>query len=287
MQLEHIEVILKNYEQMSFEDLLKLRLNFGRLPKDLYEHYLGHELRGLKRGEERLRKIKFMLSSLGKSLVRKENCLELGCGMGGGLITLSKVCKKVVGLDISKIDLLLAKKQIEENKIGNVELVCDSGEKLPFEDETFDLIIATDVIEHVANQEKFLKEAHRVLQRYGFFYFNSPNRFNIFGPEPHVRVWGVGFLPRRYISKFVKAIKGVDYKGKRLLSYFELLRLLRKKCGNSYRIFGMIADNSKTDKSLKRKFVYKLPWIIKLLNWGLKLLITQYHVIVFKNSYKD
>ncbi len=238
MQSEHIEAILKNYERMSFVDLLKLRLNFGRLPKDLYEHYLGHELRGLERGEERLRKIKFMLSSLGKSLVRKENCLELGCGMGGGLITLSKVCKKVVGLDISKIDIWLAKKRIEENKITNVELVCDSGEKLPFEDETFDLIIATDVIEHVANQEKFLREAYRALKVEGFFYFNSPNRFNIFGPEPHVKVWGVGFLPRRYMSRYVKAIKGIDYKGKRLLSYFELHGLLRKTTDN-YRIFGM------------------------------------------------
>ncbi len=83
MKLEQIEVILKNYERMSFEDLLKLRFNFGKLPDDLYDHYWRHELRGLDRGEEGLQKIEFMLESLGKSLVRKENCLELGCGMGG------------------------------------------------------------------------------------------------------------------------------------------------------------------------------------------------------------
>lgn len=276
-----IEVILKNYERMSFEDLLKLRFNFGKLPDDLYYHYWTHELRGLDRGEEGLQKIEFMLESLGKSLVSKENCLELGCGMGGGLIALSKVCKKVVGLDISKIDLLLAKKRIEENKITNVELVCGSAERLPFKDGVFNLVNATDVIEHMANQEKFLREAYRALKVKGFFYFNSPNRFNTFGAEPHVNVWGVGFLPRRYMSKFVRTVKGLDYKGKRLLSYFELHGLLRKTTDN-YKIFGMIADNSKSDKSLKRRIAYRFPWIIKLLNWGLKPLITQYHVIVFK-----
>ncbi len=284
MKLEERETILRNYGQVDFEDLLKTRLSFSRLPKNLYTQYLEHELRGLKRGEESLRKKEFMLGSAGRFLQRKDNCLELGCGMAGGSIVLSKIYKTVVGLDISEIDLLLAKKRLEENGIKNVKLVCGSAQNLPFKEGVFDLASATDVIEHMANQEIFLKEARRTLRNGGYFYFNSPNRFNIFGPEPHVRVWGVGFLPRRYMSKWVKIFKGVDYKGKRLLSYFELRRLLRKNYGNGYRIFGMLVNNSITDGSLKRRISQRFSWMLRWLNQWLKPLISQYHVVIFKEE---
>ena len=82
------------------------------------------------------------------------------------------------------------------------------------------------VVEHVSRQKLFLREGYRVLQPGGCFCFNAPNRFNIFGPEPHVNLWGVGFMPRRWMPAYVRLFKGMDYTDKRLPSYRELRRML-------------------------------------------------------------
>ena len=76
--------------------------------------------------------------------------------MGSALFAMSGIFEVGVGVDISLVDLMLAKKRFEERGIDNVNLVCASAELLPFDNNTFDLINATDVIEHIANQEKFL-----------------------------------------------------------------------------------------------------------------------------------
>jgi len=279
-----MEVIHRKYADLNFEKLLKLRLKSTQIPDDLIEFYLQHELRAPERGQERFAKITYTLRSLKRSFHQKYYCLDLGCGMGSALFPMSGAFKKAVGVDISFVDLLLAKKRFQEEGIKNVTLICASVEHLPFKNNTFDLINATDVIEHIRDQEKFLVEAYRVLQKGGHFYFNSPNRFNIFGPEPHVRLWGVGFLPRRWMGKYVKFLKGVNYKGKRLLSYFELLIMLNKVYNKNYRVFGIILDKLKYSESTKYKILKKVPAFLKIINNAMKPLIPGYQVLVFKDD---
>lgn len=277
-----IDLIIKNYKNMTFEDLLKLRLSFGKLPNDIYELHMKHELNAIERGRERLSNIKYILRARNKALIKRSLCLDLGCGMGSALFALSDIFRRGVGLDISLIDLLLTKKRFEERGIHNVDLVCASVESLPFRDNTFDLINATDVIEHIAGQEKFLMEANRVLASGGYFYFNSPNRFNIFGPEPHVNVWGVGFLPRRYMDRYVQLIKGVRYSGKRLFSYFELHQMVKKVFRKNYIINGILVGESAVKRSLKLSVLKTFPILLKLVNYLFKPFIPGYHILVFK-----
>jgi len=73
-----------------------------------------------------------------------------------------------------------------------------------------------------------------VLGSGGVFWFTSPNRFYLFGPEQHVLVWGVGFVPRRWQNAYVKMRKGVEYRGKRLLSRSELVELLQEAGVRAY-----------------------------------------------------
>jgi len=279
-----LKTILKDYKNMRFLDMLNLRINPNNTPSDIYEVHLHHELRARKRGEEVFSKINFILNFLEKSLTQKNYGLDLGCGMGSILFAMSHIFKNAVGVDISLIDLLLAKKRFEEEGINNVKLICGSVEALPFENNTFDLITANDVIEHIENQKQFLKEAYRVLQLNGYFYFNSPNRFNIFGPEPHVNLWGVGFLPRKLMPKYVRLLKGVDYKGKRLLSYFELSHLLRKIYKYNFNVFGIILTDFSSSTSYKAEILKRTPWVAWILNTFLKPFIPQYHVIIQKSS---
>lgn len=56
--------------------------------------------------------------------------------------------------------------------------VVGIGEQLPFAEETFDLLTANMVFEHVADPAQVLQEARRVLKRGGRLLFHTPNYHN-------------------------------------------------------------------------------------------------------------
>ena len=134
-------------------------------------------------------------------------------------------------------DLLLAKKRFDEAGITNAVFVCASAVDLPFADDAFDVLNATDVVEHMPDQRRFLAEAHRVMAAGACFFFNSPNRYSLVTREPHVWLWGVGWLPRRWQEPYVRWRLGRAYRGKRLLSSFELSRLTREAFGCHYALW--------------------------------------------------
>jgi SAM-dependent methyltransferase len=131
----------------------------------------------------------------------------------------------VVGADIALRWLIIAKKRLGEGK--SVVLVCCSAEHLPFPDGAFDGVVGLHVLEHTQDRQAVLSETARTLRPGGWYCFLTPNRFSL-GPEPCVRVWGVGFLPRSLAGKYVRLVKGMPYRHIRLLSRFELRRLLSR-----------------------------------------------------------
>jgi predicted SAM-dependent methyltransferase len=74
-------------------------------------------------------------------------------------------------------------------------LLCCSGAELPFAANSLQVVVASDVIEHTPRQREFLQSCWRVLAPGGMLFLVVPNRFSL-SIEPHVRLWGVGFLPR-------------------------------------------------------------------------------------------
>ncbi len=131
----------------------------------------------------------------------------------------------VVGNDIAFRWLVLAQKRLQDAGIDDVTLVCCCGEYLPFPDRIFDLAVASDVIEHTNDQIGLVRQALQALRPGGHFFLATPNRLS-FSPEPHVRVWGVGWLPRNLAPGYVKLVRGLDYRNIRTLSYFELRSIL-------------------------------------------------------------
>jgi ubiquinone/menaquinone biosynthesis C-methylase UbiE/uncharacterized protein YbaR (Trm112 family) len=158
--------------------------------------------------------------------IKTDSLLEIGCGTGGFLVAAKDKFKHVVGTDIAFRWLVIARKRLEELGL-DVPLVCCCSENLPFRDDSFDLTVAEDVLEHVREQETSLKETHRVLKSDGMLFIGTPNRFSVTS-EPHVRVWGVGFLPRKWMNSYVKFVKGISYEHIRVLSFPELKKLLKK-----------------------------------------------------------
>ena len=83
--------------------------------------------------------------------------LEPGCGRGEFLSNFQKLGLNVAGLDISEE----AKEYSKDFEIK----ICDiENEKIPYKDETFDVIYSKSFIEHLHYPEKFFIEANRVLK---------------------------------------------------------------------------------------------------------------------------
>lgn len=152
--------------------------------------------------------------------------LDVGTRTGGLLLAAAERSPEVVGIDIAFRWLIVARQRLAE--AGRpAQLVCCCAEFLPFPPVSFDVVLAENVLEHTARQQDLVEETHRVLKPTGVFFATTWNRLAI-APEPHVRLWGVGWLPLRLRQRYVRWRKGVSYDHVRLLSVFELTRMARK-----------------------------------------------------------
>lgn len=216
--------LVENSRELDFEGMLRLYWQITpHVSSDRAERFIRHALALVDKGVADLREIEQL--SVGRGHIGSRSVLEIGCGTGGFLVAASQRFEQVIGYDIAFRWLVIAKKRLEEAGL-DIPLICGCTEHMPFRDESFDLVVAEDVIEHVRQQDTTLDECYRVAVNGGAFFLSTPNRFSL-TPEPHVRVWGVGFLPRRLMKPYVKLVKGIKYDFIRVLSLPELKRLLR------------------------------------------------------------
>jgi 2-polyprenyl-3-methyl-5-hydroxy-6-metoxy-1,4-benzoquinol methylase len=164
----------------------------------------------------------------GAPLGAGDRVLEVGCGTAALAAEVARRGATTVASDVSLRWLVLARKRLTEAGVGDrVELVACAAEDLPFPDGSFDVLAASDVVEHVDDADRFVAESARVLRPGGLLFLATPNRFSL-GLEPHVRLPGVGFLPRRAAEAYVRAVRKTSYAHVRLLSAGQLERLLRR-----------------------------------------------------------
>jgi len=79
-------------------------------------------------------------------------------------------------------------------KNNNVNFLLGDGQKLPFPNEFFDLVICTEVIEHSHFPKKIVEESNRVLRNQGYLILSSRNYLNIAGL---VKIFMAVFLKKR------------------------------------------------------------------------------------------
>jgi len=114
-----------------------------------------------------------------------KEALDIGSGCGGrtAYYLLHGNPQSVVGLDISTLRATVARQSVrhlcDEDRIS---FAVGLGEHLPFETESFDLILSYDVFEHVQNLPEVLRECHRVLKPGGRLCALFPPYY---GPRAH------------------------------------------------------------------------------------------------------
>ncbi len=140
------------------------------------------------------------------SLVGPESrVLDLGAGRGQWAIEpapstrrdvrlLKGRVREVVGCDVDPAVL--------DNPTLDRAVVTELADPLPFEDDSFDLVVADYVLEHVAREDvdRFVSEVVRVLRPGGWFAARTPNKWGLIG-------LGARAVPNRLHTRFLRRLQ--------------------------------------------------------------------------------
>lgn len=154
----------------------------------------------LARYEIELELIKKIIKLKSNKLIK---ILDVGCGDGVIFYLLNKIFKsknknlKLFGIDSSELAIRVAKEKNPDAifKISDVY-------NLPFEDDYFDLIISSDVIEHVSESEKMILEIKRVGKKNSFYIIGTPIKFT---EQPSDKMHFHEFFPNEFKKILLKS----------------------------------------------------------------------------------
>lgn len=129
--------------------------------------------------------------------------LDIGCGHGALSLTLAESA----GFDVVAMDVLEARvRSVRSRKAtrdpeaaARVRIVRADAESLPFQNESFDAVAATEVLEHLDEPGRMLSEARRVLRPGGRFFMTTPNSEAL--PYRILR-----FLPESAVSRLAASL---------------------------------------------------------------------------------
>lgn len=159
---------------------------------------LPHAVLGLDSRRRKAAKIERLMGLADTS--RALRVLEVGTG-GGGIAnyfgTHPDLRCEVIAVDVCDL------REVEDG----YRFVQVAGVDLPFEDQSFDLVITNHVIEHVGDrnaQLRHLGEIHRVMKVGGAGYLAVPNRWMLV--EPHYHLILLSWLPRRLRTPYLRML---------------------------------------------------------------------------------
>ena len=149
----------------------------------------------------------------------------LNVGGSAGIIDeyLSRYFARVTGVDIDEKAIAYAKDNFEKD---NLKFDVGDAMNMVYESSSFDVVICSQVYEHVKNPVTLFDEIFRVLKPGGVVYFSAGNRlmFN----EPHYDLPFLSVVPRQLSHLYLKLTgKGSIYYEK-FLSYWGLKKLVYK-----------------------------------------------------------
>jgi SAM-dependent methyltransferase len=156
--------------------------------------------------EGQQRRLQMILDAAGE---RARGCvLENGCGVGMYVERLAGIAEHVFGLEYDF-------ERAVEARARSELILCAAGEGLPFPDDTFDLILSHEVLEHVRDDSMAVREMYRALKPNGRMVIFVPNRGYPF--ETHGIYWRgsyrfgniplVNYLPRRWRDRLAPHVR--------------------------------------------------------------------------------
>jgi 2-polyprenyl-6-hydroxyphenyl methylase / 3-demethylubiquinone-9 3-methyltransferase len=101
--------------------------------------------------------------------------LDVGCGGGFSCEFMAARGVNVSGIDQSQ-KCIDAAMQHAYNSGLEIDYRCGVAEQLPYADQSFDIVVCVDVLEHVEDVKQVISEVSRILKPNGLFFFDTINR---------------------------------------------------------------------------------------------------------------
>ncbi len=190
-------------------------------------------------------------------------CLDVGCSFG--LITkhLAPRFRFTLGVEYD----LQAIQEANKWSAEHLSFVRGDGQCLPIQDETVDVVICTQVYEHVASDQALFAEIERVLAPGGVCFFSGPNR--LYPVEQHYGLPIVHWLPAALAARLLRAFG----RAKELDIHSGTLWALRRKLRH-FAIQDFTVDMLQNpDHYACREEMGRLGWISHLPRWLLKAIM--------------
>ena len=160
---------------------------------------------------------------------------------------LSRYCKSVIGVDIDEKAISYARQNFKND---NLTFEVGDAMNLHYEISTFDVVVCSQVYEHVPDAEQMMSEIFRVLKPGGIVYFAAGNRlmFN----EPHYNLPLLSILPKPLADIYIRLSGKADHYYEKHFTYWGLKYLVRSFTVIDY-----------TEKVISNPQKYKTEYMVK------------------------
>lgn len=125
--------------------------------------------------------------------------LDIACGVGYGSDMMAEIAETVTGVDVDASAIKQAQSLYHKD---NLIYILWDWHTIPLDDESVDVVVSFETIEHIVEYNHFLKEIERVLKKWGILLMSTPNyRWEIVKNKYHVSNFTT--------DSFVKAVSEV------------------------------------------------------------------------------
>jgi 2-polyprenyl-6-hydroxyphenyl methylase/3-demethylubiquinone-9 3-methyltransferase len=156
--------------------------------------------------------------------------VDIGCG--GGLISepMARMGAQVTGIDAGDKNIAVAKLHAEQSGL-NIDYRCTTAEALVETGAQFDIVVALEIIEHVANVEEFIAASAKLLKPGGLMFYSTMNR------TP--KAYALAIIGAEYVMRWLP-IGTHDWK--KFLKPSELVAPLRRNHIDIVELMGMVMN---------------------------------------------